>query len=177
MKFYFKITGVILFVLSINYKAQKNFEVGVYGGIPTGDAAKTANFNLGLNIAYTQPITSSVNIGIASGISHFFEKKNAYKNINFIPLAIKGKYLIPNNKIALSLDLGYAFYPQQEFHGGFYSFPQVGYKVSSGELFLGYQFIGGRYTFTTYDPFTSQTLSTRLPFSVGSFSIGYNFLF
>lgn len=170
------ITGLFVTVgFSIN--AQNHFSVGAHIGIPVMDVADASSINVGLNAAYLHDISENFKIGASMGYSHFFVKTLG-TDLSFIPIAAKAQYVFPKSKFFIDLDLGYAFSGNSSFTGGLYAYPKVGYKISKGELYVGFQSFSNKYKFDYYDVSTANiTNNANSSFSAGSVNIGYNFSF
>ena len=51
-------------------------KLGVNAGIPVGDFGKFTTFTAGVDLAYLYPLTENFRLGVATGYSHYFGKKN-----------------------------------------------------------------------------------------------------
>ena len=112
-------------------------EAGVHIGIPVGDVDDYSSFNVGLDVAYLHPISSNFKLGIASGYDHFIGKDDA-DDFGFIPLAASAKFN-PTQNFFVGLDLGYAFATNDNWEGGFYYQPKVGYSGALVDVFGFYK--------------------------------------
>lgn len=144
--------------------AQEGFKLGGHIGIPVADASDVSSFTLGVDASYMWNITKGLDLGVASGYSHFFGKDN-FDDFGFIPVAVSGKYKFSGAPIFVGLDLGYAISVKDGMDGGFYAQPKFGYQMSKGELYIGYQSISNRRDFGWY----------RTSWTIGAVNIGYNF--
>ncbi|MDC8104210.1 MULTISPECIES: hypothetical protein [Chryseobacterium] len=144
--------------------AQEGFKLGGHIGIPVADASDVSSFTLGVDASYMWNITKGLDLGVASGYSHFFGKDN-FDDFGFIPVAVSGKYKFSGAPVFVGLDLGYAISVKDGMDGGFYAQPKFGYQMSKGELYIGYQSISNRRDFGRY----------RSSWTIGAVNIGYNF--
>ena len=118
-------------------------EGGVHIGIPVGDAADYSSFNLGVDLAYLHPVASNVRLGIATGYDHFIADSD-YKDLlggedyGFIPLAASAKFDVAQN-FFLGADLGYAFATGDNWKGGLYYQPKVGYSGANFDVYAAYK--------------------------------------
>lgn len=118
-------------------------EGGVHIGIPVGDAADYSSFNLGVDLAYLHPVASNVRLGVATGYDHFIADSD-YKDLlggedyGFIPLAASAKFDVAQN-FFLGADLGYAFATGDDWKGGLYYQPKVGYSGANFDVYAAYK--------------------------------------
>ncbi|GAB0157460.1 MULTISPECIES: hypothetical protein [Chryseobacterium] len=147
-------------------QAQEGFKLGGHIGVPVADASDAASFTLGIDGAYMWNITKGLDLGVATGYSHFFGEDN-FDDFGFIPVAASGKYKFSGAPIFVGLDLGYAISTHSDIDGGFYAQPKFGYQMSNGELYLGYQSITNKRNYGYGWGSVSWT--------VGAVNIGYNF--
>ncbi|MFV0220544.1 hypothetical protein OBK23_12835 [Empedobacter falsenii] len=117
-------------------------EGGVHIGIPVGDAADYSSFNLGVDLAYLHPVASNVRLGVATGYDHFIAdskfKDVGGKDYGFIPLAASAKFDVAQN-FFLGADLGYAFATGDNWKGGLYYQPKVGYSGANFDVYAAYK--------------------------------------
>ncbi|KPH14507.1 hypothetical protein [Chryseobacterium sp. ERMR1:04] len=145
-------------------QAQEGFKLGAHFGVPVSDANGISSLTLGINGTYLWNVTKGLDVGLATGYSHFFGK-DSWDDFGFIPVAASGKYKFSGIPIFIGLDLGYGISVQGEIDGGFYAYPKFGYQISKGELYLGYQSISNTRDFGWY----------KASGNLGSVNIGYNF--
>lgn len=155
-------------------QAQEGFKLGAHIGAPT---TGNSPFTLGLDAAYRWNIAKSFDLGVATGYSHFIGKSYDYPggsikgdDFGFIPVAVSGKYSFNGAPIAVGLDLGYAISTNENVNGGLYALPKFMYNMPTGELYVGYQSISGKYDRGYYNdrPVPGKE-------SVGAVIVGYNF--
>ena len=119
-------------------------EGGVHIGIPVGDAADRASFNVGVDLAYLHPVASNVRLGVATGYDHFIAKDYTFlgetygEDYGFIPLAASAKFDVAQN-FFLGADLGYAFATGDNWKGGLYYQPKVGYSGANFDVYAAYK--------------------------------------
>lgn len=167
--------SVLLILAFLQANAQQNFEIGTNVGIPIGDL-KDLSVNTSINISYITSVGTNIQLGGASGYTHFF-RKGIGSDIGFIPVAAKTKYTFGNTPIYADLDLGYAISTSESFKGGLYFFPKVGYKFNANMLYLGYQNINSKFNFDFYDPNTGMTTRDTSTVKIGSLCLGYAYIF
>lgn len=170
-----KLTILFLFSIGFQSLAQNNFSIGTHIGLPISDTSNISSVNVGLNVSYLRNINSDFKLGASLGYSHFFIKRIG-GDISYIPVAVKAQYTIPQTKIFLDGDLGYAISIHSAYKGGLYTFPKIGYKLGKGEVYLGLQTFNNKYKFDYHQPDGSITQSNE-NFTSGSMNLGYNFIF
>ncbi|WJK00015.1 hypothetical protein [Elizabethkingia anophelis] len=57
-----------------NAQTKGNFKLGTHIGIPTGELADVASFNIGIDMAYLFNIDTNFKAGFTTGYSHYFVK-------------------------------------------------------------------------------------------------------
>ncbi|WP_294218956.1 hypothetical protein [uncultured Chryseobacterium sp.] len=144
--------------------AQEGFKLGGHIGIPVSDAGDVSSFTLGIDGAYMWNIVKGLDLGVATGYSHFFGK-DRFDDFGFIPVAVAGKYKFSGAPVFVGLDLGYGISVKDGVDGGFYAQPKFGYQMSTGELYLGYQTISNK----------RDLGPARYSWNVGAVNLGYNF--
>lgn len=146
--------------------AQSGFKLGGHIGAPVGDAADYASFTLGVDAAYMWNIMKGLDVGVASGYSHFFGK-DRWDDFGFIPLAASGKYRFNGLPLFVGLDLGGAISTKDGVDSGLYVYPKVGFQLPKAELYLGYQNIGSERRDFDRD--------RRIDSNFGAINLGVNF--
>ncbi len=158
--------SVALFGL-VGVNAQSTgVEGGVHIGIPVGDVSDLSGFNIGLDLAYLYPVSENFKLGIASGYDHFIGKDD-FKDFGFIPLAVSAKFM-PTQNFFVGADLGYAFATGDNWNGGFYYQPKIGY---SGALVDVFGFYKGNTSNREYGNFSSNDIN------IGSVGVGVAYKF
>lgn len=125
-------------------QAQEGFRLGAHVGAPLGDASDAASVTLGLDAAYMWNITKGLDIGVATGYSHFFGKDNV-DDFGFVPVAVSGKYRFNKIPLFVGLDLGAGISTRNYINSGLYVAPRVGYQMKNTELYLGFQSVSSKY--------------------------------
>ncbi len=126
-------------------------EAGVHVGIPVGDTSDVSSFNIGLDLAYLHPVANNFKLGIATGYDHFIgkdlkvggNKVGKVDDFGFIPLAASAKLGLGDN-FFVGADLGYAFATNDDWKGGFYYQPKVGYSASTFDIYAAYKGINSK---------------------------------
>lgn len=131
----------VLGVSAVN--AQSGYpKLGFHIGLPVGDAADGYSFNVGVDAAYLWNVAPSLDLGLASGYSHYFLKSEykdmGYEDVGLIPIAATAKYTVAPN-FFIGTDLGYGIITNEGADGGFYFQPKVGYESGKTEFYLGYK--------------------------------------
>lgn len=153
-------------------QAQEGFRLGAHVGAPLGDASDAASVTLGIDAAYMWNITKGLDIGAATGYSHFFGKDNV-DDFGFIPLAVSGKYTFNKVPLFVGLDLGAAISTKNYINSGLYVAPRVGYQLKNTELYLGFQNIGSKYK--DHGPGPDPRWHGNDRFNFGAVNFGVNF--
>ena len=103
----------------VNAQEKGNFKVGAHIGLPVGDLSNTHSFNIGADVAYVYPVSENLKLGVTTGYSHYFGKRERvglgdfnfsfdFPDLGIIPLAATGQVNVGNN-IFVGADLGYAY--------------------------------------------------------------------
>lgn len=172
-----KIAFLLLFFANMTSFAQNQFSVGGHVGIPMMDASKISNFNLGLDISYLYNINTNFKIGAETGYSHFFIDTLG-KDMPYIPIAAKAQYTIPQSSFFADVAVGYGISVNRSMKSGVYINPKIGYKLGSGEIYLGLQTLfSNNYHYNLYDSNYNFVGTTKANASLGSINLGYNFTF
>src|SRR5690606_20780274 len=90
--------AIVVLGFTISTQAQ-SIRVGMHAGFPTGDAADVSSFNFGLDASmYFLGVRDWLNLGIASGYTHFFGKEETvggvevdYESFGYIPVAASAR--------------------------------------------------------------------------------------
>lgn len=146
MKKLMLIAAIAVFGLS-NVNAQ-NFNVGISGGLPIGDAGDSYTFSVVLDANYLWEVSDKFDAGIASGYSHSFGDsvdlgplgKFDIDDAGFLPIAGAARFNVSED-FTLGADLGYALGISPDGNdGGFYYAPKVQYGVSEKlDIVLAYR--------------------------------------
>ena len=143
----------------VNAQEKGNFKVGAHIGLPVGDLSNTHSFNIGADVAYVYPVSENLKLGVTTGYSHYFGKRERvglgdfnfsfdFPDLGIIPLAATGQVNVGNN-IFVGADLGYAFFAGRysDFKtGSFYYQPKVGYSVNGKhDVYLSFKGMSFKY--------------------------------
>lgn len=118
-------------------------------GIPVGDVSDGYNVNVNFEFVYLWNITNQVQLGVATGYSHFvgdsFEAQGLKLKVDdagFLPINTTFRFNA-TAKTSLSLDFGYAFGLSPDGNsGGFTYAPKMYYKLDkSFDLYVSYKAI------------------------------------
>ncbi|MDO5509460.1 MAG: hypothetical protein Q4F57_02075 [Weeksellaceae bacterium] len=139
---------IALFVGMAFVNAQQGtnwLKLGVHAGIPVGDAGDYSSFMAGIDAKYQFLDFNSFGIGAATGYSHYFGKEMNVagmtidaEDFGFIPLAVLLRYY-PTQSFFIGTDLGYAIGVSDNFEGGFYFRPEIGWHNEDWNVFGFYQ--------------------------------------
>lgn len=149
-------------------QAQEGFRVGANVGFPIGDAGDVSSLSAGVDFSYLWNISGDFDLGVATGYTNFFGKKEdfnggsfTYDDFGFIPVAAAARYSF-NESWFVAADLGYAVSTTKDADGGFYYQPKVGWHGEAFEVFAFYKGISisgdeesasiGDYTVTASTP-------------------------
>lgn len=147
-------------------KAQNNFEMGLYFGIPivsdesafvNEDWQKDYNFNLGFTAAYYFQVVENLKVGLMTGFDHFIldfsedetgftsdDGNFVYLDVDadgesYIPIAASTKYYF-SDKFFAGLDLGYAIdISGDNGTGGIYYRPRISFSTRVIDLYAFYK--------------------------------------
>ena len=125
-------------VLSLSTIRAQELKSNLSLGIPIGDVSKEYILNLNLELVYLWEVTNQVQLGVASGYSHFigdsFEAQGLKLKVNdtgFLPLNATLRFNA-TGKTSLSMDVGYAFGLSPEGNsGGFMYAPKMYYNFKN----------------------------------------------
>lgn len=134
-----------------NVNAQEgHFKLGGHVGFAVGDMSDSHSVNLGLDVAYVWQLMPELELGITTGFSNYFGKKETfnllgqsysvtYDDAQIIPVAATAKFdIVP--KFFVGADLGYAFFLDKDSDtGSFYYQPKVGYNLTTSEIYVSYK--------------------------------------
>ena len=129
MKKFLLLAALVMFSLS-NVNAQGEFNAGIFGGIPMGDAGDFASFTLGIDLEYLFDVSDTFAAGPTVGYSTTFLKSEFEgDNIAFLPVAAAGRFAV-SDEFTLGVDLGYAVGINDGNEGGLYFAPKLQYGIS-----------------------------------------------
>lgn len=144
-----------------NLSMKNMIKIGIGGGaaVPKGNAGGA----LGLDVAYQNLVTPGVGLGVATGYTHYFGRKNTVNyggaNLNVdnndfgvVPVAGLIRIYPKDTGFYLGTDLGYGFIVGDDKvnnstvpaspsrpDGGFYIKPEIGYHNNDWNFALQYQ--------------------------------------
>lgn len=152
-------------------------KLGLSAGIPVGDSSDGSSFGLTLDAAYLFTVADSFQVGPATGYQHYFAKEydtpfGTYKpdDMQFIPLAGAARFDLDG--LFFGADLGYAIGISDDFDGGFYYRPKVGYNLGQAALVLSYTGLSTSETVVSSGDFE---LTRSGKFSALNFGIEFSF--
>ncbi len=135
MKKLLLVAAIAVFGMS-SVNAQ-NFNVGLSGALPMGDAADSHTFGVNLDVNYQWEVSDVFTAGVGTGYFHYFGDEIEimtitvkFEDAGFVPLAAVGRYKA-SDQLTFGADVGYALGISHEGNdGGFYYAPKVQYSVS-----------------------------------------------
>ena len=120
--------------------SQSNFKIGINAGIPVGDVEDLSTFQLGADVAYLYPVSELFSVGGLLGYSYFIGDE--VDDFSFLPIAASARFGFENS-LFVGADLGYAIGIDDDYDGGFYYRPKVGYSFGSVALIASFAGIAG----------------------------------
>ena len=142
-----KFLFTVFTVLSLSTIKAQEFKSNLSLGIPVGDVSKEYILNVNLEFVYLWEVTNQVQLGVASGYSHFigdsFEAQGLKLKVSdagFLPLSATLRFNA-TGKTSLSMDFGYAFGLSPEGNsGGFTYAPKMYYNFNNAlDLYVSYK--------------------------------------
>ncbi|TXD49107.1 transporter [Polaribacter sp. IC073] len=105
-------------------------------GAPTGDTADLSNLTLGAELNYMYPVAAGFTLGPSIQYNHFFGKDVdvigggtfEVSDASFLPISGAARFNV-SDKFVVGANLGYAVGLDDNYDGGFYYRPIVGYKI------------------------------------------------
>lgn len=142
---------ILLAAVAVFGLSNAQFKLGAHVGLPIGDASEGVSFIAGVDAAYTWRIAENFDLGVATGYSEYFGKKQTINmapfgtievdavNTGMIPIAATGQYNFDGG-FFVGADLGYAIFTAEGADGGFLYQPKVGYSFSeANSVYAGYR--------------------------------------
>jgi len=133
------LAAVAVFAMAFTANAQNDkFEVGISGGVPTGDATDFYSFSIGADVSYLWNVSDSFYAGFSTGMTNADGDDIPVANSNatistddaqFVPLAAAARYNVAG-KFFVGADVGYAIGINEGNDGGFYYRPKIGYDIT-----------------------------------------------
>ncbi|MEM6718189.1 MAG: outer membrane beta-barrel protein [Bacteroidota bacterium] len=128
---------VAVFTIAFTANAQDDkFEVGISGGIPTGDASDFFSFSIGADVSYLWNVSDKFYAGFSTGMTNADGDEVMVGNASistddaqFVPLAAGARYNVAG-KFFVGADVGYAIGINEGNDGGFYYRPKIGYDIT-----------------------------------------------
>jgi len=123
--------------------ANAQFNAGVFGGLPIGDAGDAATFSLGVDLSYLFEISDAFSAGPTVGFQHNFGEEMTFdpgfglpvvtveaEDAQFLPIGAAARFAV-SDAFTLGADLGYGVGISPDGNdGGFYYSPRAQYSVS-----------------------------------------------
>ncbi len=121
---------------------EKPMSIDLQAGLPLGDAEDITNFNVGLNFTYLfTEVAENFHLGARTGFSSF---TNAFTNSTlgdgarsfyFANASLVTRYDF-TDKLFGRFDLGYMMEVDDNFDGGLFYEPRVGYLINNVEAYI-----------------------------------------
>ncbi|GGD08209.1 hypothetical protein [Hyunsoonleella pacifica] len=128
--------AIIAIFGSLSVNAQGQFNAGISGGIPIGDAGDFSTFAIAVDLGYLFEISDDFDAGGTIGYSHSFGEEQTFgsitieaQDVQFLPIAGSARFEVAPS-FTLGADLGYALGINDGNDGGFYYSPRAQYSVS-----------------------------------------------
>lgn len=110
----------------------QNFNLGVSGGLPVGDASDAFSFSAVLDASALWEVSEEFYAGVATGFIYSFGDSIDtgfgsvdFDDFGFLPVAAAGRYAL-SEEFVLGADIGYALgITPSEADGGFYYAPRL----------------------------------------------------
>jgi len=130
MKKVILVIGIALASFSVN---AQNFNVGLSGGIPTGDSSDLLSFSIILDANYLYEVSEEFSVGATTGFIYSIVDSDLSDFVDdpgFLPIAAAARYSI-SEEFSLGADIGYALgVTPSELDGGFYYAPKLQYSFT-----------------------------------------------
>jgi len=136
------VLALLVSTLSIN---AQEFNLGLSGALPVGDAGDFTTFGVNLDLNYLTEISEQFDLGVATGYQYYFgEEISGFEldDISFLPIAAAARFNATES-LTLGADIGYAIGISPDGNdGGFYYAPKLQYGVTETlDLVLAYKAI------------------------------------
>lgn len=121
--------------------AQGNFNAGISGGLPVGDAGDLATFAIAVDLGYLFEISDDFDAGVVTGVNHSFGDSDIIdEDFTWVPVGAAGRFTV-SEEFTLGADLGYAIGVAPDgIESGFYYAPRAQYGISDAlDIVLAYR--------------------------------------
>ncbi|MDW5288617.1 hypothetical protein [Formosa sp. PL04] len=116
---------------------QHGLNLGGNISIPLNSDYNVVPIGIFLDVNYLYQSRRAIGFGLATGYAMYFKKNNTENQefkyngsgFRYIPVAGAARYAL-NNGIVIGGDIGYAFILSNNWNGGFYYRPVLGYNIS-----------------------------------------------
>ncbi|WP_159023454.1 hypothetical protein [Formosa sp. L2A11] len=135
---------------------QNGLNIGVSGSMPLNSASDVVSAGVLLDVNYLYQVHRNFAFGVAAGYGIYFNKEensnwgpiNEGDDFRYFPIAAATRFGL-NNGIVMGADLGYAIGASDQFDGGLYFRPMVGYNLSElVQVNLSYSGISNDWTWS-----------------------------
>ncbi|MBP1841125.1 hypothetical protein [Formosa algae] len=135
---------------------QEGLNIGASAALPLNSASNIISTGVLLDVNFLYQAQRTIGIGLASGYGIYFGKDNEgswgpinnKKDFRYIPVAAATRVALYNG-IIIGTDLGYAFGLSENWDGGFYFRPMLGYNINEAlQLNLSYSGISNNWTWS-----------------------------
>lgn len=145
MKKLLLLTACVAFCVS-SMNAQGEFNAGVSGGLPIGDAGDLATFSVMVDVGYFFEVSDAFKAGPFVGFQQNFGDSFDtvigsidIPDVQFLPVGGGARFMVAD-AFTLGADLGYAVGINDGNDGGFYYAPRAQYAVSEAiDIVLSYR--------------------------------------
>jgi hypothetical protein len=134
MKKLLLLSAIVISTMSVN---AQDFNLGLSGALPIGDAADFTTFGLNLDDNYLETISEKFDLGVAAGYHYYFGEDIdtpfgtfEAEDVGFLPIAAAARFNATES-FTIGADVGYALGVNPDGNdGGFYYAPKIQYGVS-----------------------------------------------
>ena len=136
---------------------QHGLNLGLSASTPVNSANKVVPFGILLDANYLYQSRRAIAFGVATGYAMYFRKDtnenwgplNKDSDFRYVPVAMATRYAL-NSGFVIGADLGYAFILSDNWNGGIYYRPIIGYNISKiTQLNVSYSGIADNWVWST----------------------------
>jgi len=134
---------VLALALGMFSANAQEFNLGLSGALPVGDAGDITTFGLNLDLNYLTEVSEQFDLGVASGYHYYFgEEISGFEldDVSFLPVAAAVRFNATES-LTVGADIGYAVGISPDGNdGGFYYAPKLQYGINETlDLVLAYK--------------------------------------
>lgn len=122
---------LILSIVSLNLFSQEQFNIGINGGITSGDVKEFSDFGFGADVNYLFDIFDNVVVGPSVALMYFNLDSDVDADAPaFLPISAAVRFNSLDDAFYAGVDLGYGVSISGDADGGVYLKPIIGYNLS-----------------------------------------------